>query len=240
MPRLFTAIDIPESIRRKIAWLTLPAASEARLTSPDDLHITLHFIGEVSDEICDQIQVRLRSVLATPFVQELSGVGIFANAGRPEILWEGIEPSSELAALRDAIGDVLNSLEIKLDEREFKPHITVARMKHPSPTSASEFMECNSSFHARFTAISFSLYRVTPNGQQLHYRVVEEYSLKVQPWNATGCRLLRLRTCYELIAPLWMTVEPSRRLAEPPSSMTLDVMDEPSLMLKTILLLFGG
>ena len=48
--------------------------------------------------------------------------------------------------------------------------------------------------------------------------------------------------CYELIAPRWVTVEPSRRLVEPPppSSMTRDVMDEPSLMLKIMFLLLGG
>lgn len=180
MPRLFTAIDIPESIRRKIAWLKLPNASEAKLTSPDDLHMTLQFIGEVSDEICDQIQVRLRSVIATPLVHELSGVGIFANADRPEILWAGIEPSPELTSLRNAIGDVLNSLEIKLDEREFNPHITVARLNHSSPATAAEFLQCNSAFHAKFTATCFSLYRVAPKGIEPHYRVVEEYSLRAK------------------------------------------------------------
>lgn len=181
MPRLFTAIDIPESIRRKIAWLKLPDAGEARLTSPDDLHITLHFIGEVSDEICNEIQLRLRSVIAASFVQELSGVGIFANAGRPEILWAGVERPPELVALREAVGHVLKSLQIQLDEREFNPHITVARMKRPSPASTTEFMEANSSFHTRFTATSLSLYRVAPHGQEPHYRVVEEYSLSDPP-----------------------------------------------------------
>lgn len=75
MPRLFIAVDIPESIRRKIAWLDMPAAGVARVTPPDDLHITLHFIGEVSDSLSDALQTQLRSVTASSFVVELSGVG---------------------------------------------------------------------------------------------------------------------------------------------------------------------
>lgn len=178
MPRLFTAIEIPESIRRKIAWLDLPPARVARLTPPDDLHITLHFIGEVSDSLRDAVQVGLRSVTASPFVLELKGGGAFANRGRPEILYAGIKQSAEMSALWGAIGEFLKSLEIKLDDREFNPHVTVARMKQPSPAVAAEFQERNSSFHARFTATSFSLYSVAPSGQEPHYRAVEEYSLQ--------------------------------------------------------------
>jgi 2'-5' RNA ligase len=178
MPRLFIAVDIPESIRRKIAWLDIPAAGVARVTPPDDLHITLHFIGEVSNSLSDALKVQLRSVTASSFVVELSGVGAFANSDRPEILWAGIVQSAELLSLRTAVGEVLKSLEIKLDQREFNPHMTVARMKRRSPVMAAEFAERNSSFHARFTATSFSLYGVAPNGQEPHYRAVEEYSLQ--------------------------------------------------------------
>ena len=178
MPRLFIAIDPPESIRRKIAWLDIPAAGVARVTPPNDLHITLHFIGEASDALSDALQVQLRSVTASSFLVELSGVGAFANSGRPEILWTGIVHSAEMLSLQAAVGEVLKSLEIKLDDREFNPHMTVARMKRRSPVMAAEFVERNSSFHARFTATSFSLYCVAPHGQEPHYRAVEEYSLQ--------------------------------------------------------------
>ncbi len=178
MPRLFIAVDIPESLRRKIAWLDTPAVGVARVTPPDDLHITLHFIGEVSDSLSDVLQTQLRSVTASSFVVELSGVGAFANSGRPEILWASILQSAELLSLQVAVGEVLKSLEIKLDDREFNPHMTVARLKRRSPVMATEFVERNASFHARFTATSFSLYCVAPHGQEPHYRAVEEYSLQ--------------------------------------------------------------
>lgn len=178
MPRLFTAIEIPESIRRKIACLDLPAADVARITAPEDLHITLHFIGEVADSICDAAQVRLRSVITPAFEQKLRSAGVFANRGRPEILWVGVDQSAELLTLREAIGDVLTSLEIKLDTREFNPHATVARLKRPAPSVAAEFRQRNSPWYSWFTARSFALYSVAPGGQDPHYRVVEEYSLR--------------------------------------------------------------
>ena len=187
MPRLFIAIDMSESIRRKIAWLDIPAAGVVRVTPPDDLHITLHFIGEVPVSLSDVLQTRLRSVTASSFVVELSGVGAFANRGRPEILWAGIVQSAELLSLRAAVGDVLKSLEIRLDDREFNPHVTVARMKRRSPVMAAEFAERNASFHARFTATSFSLYCVAPNGREPHYRAVEEYSVSsLSPFSQSG------------------------------------------------------
>ena len=186
MPRLFIAVDIPESIFRQIAWLEMPSASVARVTSPDDLHITLHFIGEVTDSLSDVLQTQLRSVTASSFVVELSGVGFFANRGRPEILWAGIVRSEELLSLQAAVGEIVKSLEIKLDDREFNPHMTVARMKRRSPVMAAEFAERNASFHARFTATSFSLYGVAPHGQEPHYRAVEEYSLQKPPCQRTA------------------------------------------------------
>ncbi len=178
MPRLFTAIDIPESLRRRIAWIELPPARITRLTSPNDLHITLHFIGEVTDAVCNDVRIGLRSVAGSAFVQQMNGVGMFANQDRPEILWVGVERSPELAALRDGIGGVLRSLRIRVDEREFNPHLTVARMKRYSPLAAEEFLQRNSTFHAGFAATSFSLYRVAPNGLEPHYQVVEEYTLR--------------------------------------------------------------
>jgi 2'-5' RNA ligase len=138
--RLFVALAIPEDTREKLASLlrefknTDPAP---RWIPPQNLHVTLKFLGEVAPEritaICDALaEIRLGKQIHLEF----RGLGFFPNARSPSVLWNGIESSEELARLASAIDRALGPPSIALETKPFVPHLTIARFKQPQVSSA--------------------------------------------------------------------------------------------------------
>jgi RNA 2',3'-cyclic 3'-phosphodiesterase len=133
--RLFVALDIPEDVRAAIAALTAKLRSvcgSARWVRIEGAHVTLKFIGEVPQENVEPIQTALRTV---PFPSALKlifrGVGFFPNERRPRVLWAGIEAGPELRSLANAVETALEPLGIAREQREFSPHLTLARFDSP-------------------------------------------------------------------------------------------------------------
>ena len=95
-----------------------------RVTSPDQLHLTLHFLGLAS---ADEVVKSLCDVEFDPFDLELHGLGHFDARDGNMILWVGVDVSPPLLRLHQSIGDRLSSIGIPLDKRPYSPHITLAR-----------------------------------------------------------------------------------------------------------------
>ena len=132
--RLFVALELPHAVRAalgEIAARLRPAGTPAvRWTDPNGIHLTLKFIGEVEPAKGAAIRkalpaVRAPRAIATAF----RGLGWFPNARRPRVLWAGVEAGNELAELAAAIEEQLAPLGIPREEREFRPHLTLARIK---------------------------------------------------------------------------------------------------------------
>lgn len=170
MPRLFTAIELPEEIRLQLLrtreWL--PPGS--KVTKAENLHLTLHFIGEIETSLSTTIQSELSGVAVSPFDLNLSECGSFQAAGGKWIAWAGVELSGELSVLHMEIGTILSRLQIQVDSRPYRPHITLARCKK---RPFREKVEIEGSFQVS----SFSLMssQLTPGGPV--YSPVERYSL---------------------------------------------------------------
>ena len=133
--RLFVAMDIPEATRAALSDLTtrlktnFPAARWVNLAG---VHITLRFIGEVPAEKLDKIRQALGSLLSFPPINlRFAGLGFFPNARRPRVLWAGVEAAPQLAQLAAAIEDALAPLGIPAENRDFHPHLTLARFESP-------------------------------------------------------------------------------------------------------------
>jgi 2'-5' RNA ligase len=142
--RVFVAIEVPAEVRRAIGDLiaTLESAcrgarhlrpgscSGARWVHPEAMHITLKFIGEVSEEKTARIQAALGSVSApAPMEIHFRETGFFPNAQRPRVFWAGIEAPPTLAAFAGAVERALEPLGIPPEQRPFQPHLTLARFK---------------------------------------------------------------------------------------------------------------
>ncbi|MGA8035620.1 MAG: RNA 2',3'-cyclic phosphodiesterase [Candidatus Acidiferrales bacterium] len=133
--RLFVAITPPEEIRQRLIRTMeqlKPLSRWPRWVRPEGLHLTLKFLGDVEPEQLDAVVAALREVRAArPIEIQFRGVGSFSKHDRPRVLWAGLRESEELAALAASVERRMLALGFANEEREFSPHITLARIQSP-------------------------------------------------------------------------------------------------------------
>ena len=138
--RLFVALEIPDQVRDGFAALIAElrgadssfSKSRARWVRPENLHVTLKFIGHVDSGKLDAIRAALAEVrLDNPVELRFRGLGFFPNGKRPRVFWAGIEASPNLAPLAGEIEARLAKVGISGETREFAPHLTLARFEPP-------------------------------------------------------------------------------------------------------------
>jgi len=132
--RLFVALELPAEVRAGLgalgARLRAAAGSGVRWTDPSGIHLTLKFIGEMESSRVEAIRGALAGVhAAQPIDTAFRGVGWFPNARYPRVFWAGVEADAGLGSLAAEIGSALEPLGIAREEREFRPHLTLARIK---------------------------------------------------------------------------------------------------------------
>ena len=161
MFRLFTAIDFPDHIREQISSLFFGLPS-AKWVKPEQIHLTLRFIGEVDGHVFRCIADELETVKAEPFSLTLKGVGHFPPKKKPRVLWIGIEHNEKLVALRNKVESALVRAGLEPEKRKFSPHITIARFKTPNVEKISRFIAGNNLFATEsFEVNEFHLYSST-------------------------------------------------------------------------------
>ena len=138
--RLFVALEPPEPVRRRLAALADElrrsagrAAGDVRWVAPDNVHLTLQFLGAVPEERVAATEAALRDAAAAagrPLSLSLHGAGGFPNARRPRVLWAGLEGDvAPLATLVTEIGARLAKLGFPPEGRPFAPHLTRGRAR---------------------------------------------------------------------------------------------------------------
>ncbi len=137
--RLFTAIDIPDEVRRNLRNLVEKLRPTARIAwSPvENLHVTTKFIGEWPENRLDEMKAVLGGV-GSPGVVEISvrGLGWFPTAEHPRVFWAGIESGSALRSLAHATESAVAQIGVPVEERAFSPHLTLARIRERVPLDA--------------------------------------------------------------------------------------------------------
>lgn len=95
----------------------------------EDFHVTLAFLGNVSPEMLQIAQEKLAQVTCTtvPFSLATDRIGIFGKHDSPRILWQGVMHSPQLHTLQKKVNAAMKAAGFCLDERPFRPHITMAR-----------------------------------------------------------------------------------------------------------------
>ena len=132
--RTFVAIEADDSLRRRTAGLIArlrPHLSQARWVSEENLHLTLLFLGELSDsevtEVCSRTEWVARA--NAPFALRVAGVGAFPDAQRPRAVWLGAGEGGEaVCRLQADLDDALGDLAPRGENRGFVPHWTLARL----------------------------------------------------------------------------------------------------------------
>ena len=176
--RLFVGIPLPDDVRARLAGLR-GGLKGARWVVPENLHLSLRFIGEVAGGEDKDIAHALKTVSATAFDMRLSGLGAFDRRGRVHAIWAGVEKLDALARLRDGVESILVRSGREPEHRKFKPHVTLARMKNGSAREAGQFLEAHNGFAAGpFTVDHFTLFESHLGRGGAHYVALADYPLK--------------------------------------------------------------
>ncbi|MBN2384269.1 RNA 2',3'-cyclic phosphodiesterase [bacterium] len=138
--RCFIAIELDLAIKdllRNIQERLGKCNAPLRLVKPEGIHLTLKFLGEIQQVLVERISGVLAQIMPqfSPFRLSLNEVGAFPHPGKARVLWIGIDQGREqLVALQKHIEHELDSrLKIGREKRAFSPHLTLARLKYPSP-----------------------------------------------------------------------------------------------------------
>jgi RNA 2',3'-cyclic 3'-phosphodiesterase len=131
--RLFVALEISSAVRENLTALlkSLRAVSpQTRWVRLENLHLTLKFIGEVSEAGLAGIRGALVGVRSDqPVTLEFRGLGFFPNEKHPRVFWAGIDASPNLKTLAADIDSAAEKLGIPAEKRPFSPHLTLARFE---------------------------------------------------------------------------------------------------------------
>ncbi|HEV2689782.1 MAG TPA: RNA 2',3'-cyclic phosphodiesterase [Bryobacteraceae bacterium] len=179
--RLFTGIDLPEDVRERLERLLMHLRPCAHLKwSPVyNLHITLKFIGEWPEEKLPQLEAALRSIPNRPAIPiEVRGLGWFPNPRNPRVFWAAVHGGEALEKLARDTDVALEPLGIPKETRAFTAHLSLARIKEPTPLEAlrSAIAKHESAEFGSFPADRFHLYRSQPGSAGSIYTKLSEYS----------------------------------------------------------------
>lgn len=162
MIRLFTAIELPDDTRAYLAALAggVPGAC---WVPPENMHLTLRFIGNVDETTASDLDGALASVRAPAFDVVIEGAGSFSRGRKPTMLWAGVAKNDALLHLRDRIESVLVRAGCDSDPRKYTAHVMLARLDNAHPARVEAFIADHAllrlpSFRAtQFTLFSSSL-----------------------------------------------------------------------------------
>lgn len=124
--RLFVAIAMPEDVADRLAAV-MGGLDGARWVDPDDLHLTLRFVGEVGRVAAADLAAALSSLHVPAFGLRLSGFGHFGSGRRVRTLWAGVEPQPVLELLQGRVEAAARRAGQPAESRRFVPHVTLAR-----------------------------------------------------------------------------------------------------------------
>ena len=174
MRRLFVAIKVPGAVQSLLQVYQPDSVTSAHILSPEQFHITLHFIGNVDDKNSQLIDRALTQISASPFLQCLSTIGAFFRKKSSDILWAGVGKNNNLLALHQSIGEALLTCGVTLDKREYFPHITLAKIKGGSEI-ISNAQAKGINFGTDFKVRGFSLFESRLTDKGVVYKEIKFY-----------------------------------------------------------------
>ena len=180
MIRLFVALKIPDEVKEKIfSYLeTVSNFSDFRWEQKEKIHLTLKFIGDVREELLQNILDEMEFVKEYySFNCETSKFGFFFRNSEPIILWSNLDTDESILSLVNELNERLKKFDIEIEKRKFRGHLTLLRIKKRVD---EEFIRKIKEF--KFDPIKFNANQVAliqsylkPGGSE--YKVLKNYEL---------------------------------------------------------------
>jgi len=135
--RSFIALPLPEAATQSIEKLQRQlrrAMPSLRTPPPESVHLTLRFLGNLTQESLDSVSKSVLSVglCTAPIALKICGFGAFPSPRRPRVVWLGLAPCPRLGKLALALDEALESCGIPGEQRPFRAHLTIGRVRNPS------------------------------------------------------------------------------------------------------------
>lgn len=189
--RTFVAIPLPAVVRNALA-ITAGGIDGARWVDPEQIHLTLAFLGEVPagrgegrlDTVSDLVGA-IASGRTSPLELRLAAAEGGAIAGRtrsPRVLWVRLAPSSALTALREQLVKALRTQGLHPTNERFVPHVTVARLRDANPADVTRWIHAHAIWELpAFTAEGIGVYTSVLRPEGARHQLHSWHSLPVWP-----------------------------------------------------------
>jgi 2'-5' RNA ligase len=176
--RSFIAVELPDEVRKEIGKLqdSLKTGRQdfVKWVSPDSIHLTLKFLGDIATDKVDEIIAAVEDSVAgiAPFTLHMDGLGVFPGLKRIQVVWVGLTGDIDnLRRIQKNIEENLFVLGYPEEEREFTPHMTLGRVRfQPPPEEQQKFVHLltaavfSSAYNINVASVTLMKSQLTPKG----------------------------------------------------------------------------
>lgn len=164
--RTFVAVEITdETVLNSIKKVQTKIKVSAKPVEIHNMHFTLMFLGEISEDVAKKVQAQLDSIEFSAFDIGFVGVGAFPKPKFPRVIWMGLENGEKLVQLAKQVEEKLAPLGFKSD-KPFKPHATIFRIKNQTGDISDQLTQYHDvKFGSqRVSSVKFKQSVLTPSG----------------------------------------------------------------------------
>jgi len=178
--RCFIAVECPQEVKEKFAGIqkVIREFGEMSIVKPENMHLTLKFLGEVDDKQAGKVSNALESVQYMRYDATIRGLGVFPKPDYVRVVWAGVEDEGRTKELASIVDSIMKPLGFPA-EKDFQPHLTLARVKFLKDKSKlAEVIERRSNeVFGSYTVDKLLLMKsvLSPKGPE--YSVVKEIKL---------------------------------------------------------------
>jgi len=165
--RAFVAIEVNnKDVLNSIHKVQTELNIKAKPVELHNMHFTVQFLGEVSEEMIGKISDALNSIEFSAFSISFTGIGVFPKPNSPRVIWIGTDDGiNELEKLAEMVRSKLSQLGFSPDKK-FKPHVTIFRVKNKIEDMSDKLEKFSSYYFGKQTVSEIKLKKseLTPNG----------------------------------------------------------------------------
>lgn len=182
--RVFFAIALPDTVKEALTHYMAVLKKQSktsmiRWSHPDNLHITLQFLPEVQSQDLDKMMASVRAALHSnplPLTFTLGRLQIFPDPYRPRVIVMDINPQAALASLSSDIGQGIVKSGYAIEDRPYRAHMTLARIKQPKGLNLGFLAEVEAPVLSPLTVHEVVLFRSEPQPEGSRYTPLDRIS----------------------------------------------------------------
>lgn len=175
--RLFVGLGLPDTVTSALTPIQngLP---EARWIAPRNMHLTLCFLGDVEEDIAEDLDTKLAAIVSPDFDMTLRDVDCFKSRERVRAVWIGAELTPALKTLQAKVNGTAVTTGIEPERRKFIPHVTLARLRNQPLGRVQAYLEQHRAVcFPSFVVDHFSLFRSHLGQGGAEYERLADYPL---------------------------------------------------------------